>query len=59
MGGEIFFDKNVYNVTTDYEIEYESNNYRAGNSKLLKLFKQLEINDYTPSRPKVRRALNL
>jgi uncharacterized protein YjbK len=59
MGGEIFFDKNVYNVTTDYEIEYESTNYRSGNSKLLKLFKQLDVLDYTVSRPKVRRALNL
>lgn len=59
MGGEIFFDKNVYNVTTDYEIEYESTNYQVGNNKLLKLFKQLEITDYTPSRPKVRRALNV
>jgi uncharacterized protein YjbK len=59
MGGEIFFDKNVYNVTTDYEIEYESSNYRSGNSKLLKLFKQLTIDDYVGSRPKVRRALNI
>jgi uncharacterized protein YjbK len=58
-GGYIFFDKNVYNVTTDYEIEFESDNFKTGNAKLLKLFNSLDIKDYSPSRPKVRRALNL
>lgn len=58
-GGYIFFDKNVYNVTTDYEIEFESDNFKTGNTKLLKLFETIGVDDYAPSRPKVRRALNL
>ena len=58
-GGELFLDKNHYNVFYDYEVEFESKNYELGHKKIMALFAKLGISKYSPSKPKVRRALNL
>jgi len=58
LDGELFFDESHYNGIIDYEIEYEVNDtIESANAKLIALFKEVGIANYSKSDSKMRRAI--
>lgn len=56
--GELFFDKNYYQDTNDYEIEYETHNYEYGIRVVNSLFNSLGIKFEINDLPKRYRAIS-
>ena len=55
-GGIIFFDKNTYYDTTDYEIEYEVSDFATGENNFNKFLQENEI-AFVKTTSKTKRAL--
>jgi uncharacterized protein YjbK len=55
-GGIIFFDKNTYYDTTDYEIEYEVSDFATGENNFNKFLQENEIM-FVKTTSKTKRAL--
>ena len=54
-GGKLFFDKNTYYETTDYEIEFECDNEEQGKELFLEFLKEHNIT-FTKMESKSKRA---